>query len=237
MHPVRLDRITFGYNRNQVFTELTIKFAGSSCTAVTGPNGSGKSTLLGLIAGLLRPQCGTVDLSGADDIALAVQRDQVAQTFPITVGEAVAMGRWRRLGLLRRPSRTDRDIVDYWIAELGLDDLRGRRMSELSGGQRQRTLLAQAFAQQAPILLLDEPTAGLDAGSADTVYRQLQRISESGTTVVSTTHDADALAYFDHHVNLPDLADPPAAIGSGRAPTRVQPSRAEGGLPRDHRAS
>jgi hypothetical protein len=85
---------------------------------------------------------------GDGPLAPALQRSQVGDTFPITVAEAVAMGRWRRLGLLRRPSRTDRDIVSYWIAELGLDELAHRRLGDL---QPQRVLLAQAFAQQAPV--------------------------------------------------------------------------------------
>ncbi|MGV0744310.1 zinc ABC transporter ATP-binding protein AztA [Mycolicibacterium sp. XJ870] len=237
MHSIRLDRVSFGYNRTQVFNDLTVEFAGGASTAVAGPNGCGKSTLLGLIAGLHRPQHGSVDLTGADDIALAVQRDHVAQTFPITVGEAVAMGRWRRLGLLRRPTRTDRDIVDYWIAELELDALRHRRLSDLSGGQRQRTLLAQAFAQTAPILLLDEPTAGLDADSTETVYRQLHRLAASGHTVVAATHDPDARSRFDHYWNIVDLTARPAAIGSSCASSCLPPGRTAGRLPRHHRAS
>lgn len=237
MPAIRLNRITFGYHRSHVFTDLTIEFAGAATTAVTGPNGCGKSTLLGLIAGLLRPQHGTVDVDGVDNIALAVQRDQVEQTFPITVGEAVAMGRWRRLGLLRRPARSDRDIVDYWITELGLDGLRRRRLADLSGGQRQRTLLAQAFAQQAPILLLDEPTAGLDADSAETVYRQLRRLAAAGTTIVAATHDADAHTRFDHHCNLADLAGESTAIGSSCASPCVQPARTAGRLPGHRRTS
>jgi ABC-type Mn2+/Zn2+ transport system ATPase subunit len=93
------------------------------------------------------PERGAVEVGGRE-VALALQRSQVGDTFPITVAEAVAMGRWRRLGLLRRPSRTDRDIVSYWIAEMGLDELAQRRLGDL---QRQRVLFAQAFAQQAPV--------------------------------------------------------------------------------------
>jgi len=231
---VRLNRITFGYNRNPVFTDLTVEFPRAACTAVTGPNGCGKSTLLSLIAGVSRPHSGTVELC-ARDVALAVQRDEVARTFPITVAEAVMMGRWRRLGLLRRPSRADRDIVDFWLTELGLDDLRTCRMTELSGGQRQRTLLAQAFAQQAPILLLDEPTASLDADSAQTVYRQLRRLASSGTTIVAATHDGDALDQFEHHLSLTGLSGHAATLGSGRASTCVQPQRTASRIPSDHR--
>jgi zinc/manganese transport system ATP-binding protein len=108
------------------------------------------------------PERGAVEVGGRE-VALALQRSEVGDTFPITVAEAVAMGRWRRLRLLRRPSRTDRDIVSYWIAELGLDELAHRRLGDL---QRQRVLLAHAFVQQAPVVLLDEPTTGLDATSA-----------------------------------------------------------------------
>jgi zinc/manganese transport system ATP-binding protein len=198
---INLDRVTFGYNGFPVFTELTLALPMEATTAVVGPNGCGKSTLLELIAGVAAPESGIVELGGRE-VALAVQRSQVGDTFPITVAEAVAMGRWRRLGLLRRPSRTDRDIVTYWIAELGLEELRRRRLGDLSGGQRQRVLLAQAFAQQAPVVLLDEPTTGLDADAADRVARQLRRLAASGTTIVAATHDFGFALRFDHCVLL-----------------------------------
>lgn len=198
---INLDRVTFGYDGVPVFTELTLAVPAAATTAVVGPNGSGKSTLLELIAGVATPEHGTVQLGGRE-VALAVQRSQVGDTFPITVAEAVAMGRWRRLGLLRRPSRTDRDIVSYWIAELGLDELAHRRLGDLSGGQRQRVLLAQAFAQQAPVVLLDEPTTGLDADATDRVAQQLRRLAASGTTIVTATHDFDVARRVDHCVLL-----------------------------------
>ena len=202
MASIRLDRVVFGYNGNRVFDGLTLAVSSGATTALIGPNGCGKSTLLGLIAGLSRPEQGSVDLDGADNIALAVQRDQVADAFPITVAEAVAMGRWRDLGLLRRPSRSDRDTIDHWIDALGLTALRRRRLDDLSGGQRQRVLLAQAFAQQAQILLLDEPTAGLDTTTADLVYDHLGALAATGVTVLAATHDLDALHRFDDRVQL-----------------------------------
>jgi zinc/manganese transport system ATP-binding protein len=198
---INLERVTFGYNGFRVFTRLTLAVPAAATTAVVGPNGCGKSTLLDLIAGVAVPERGIVELGGRE-VALAVQRSQVGDTFPITVAEAVAMGRWRRLGLLRRSSRTDRDIVSYWIAELGLEELRHRRLGDLSGGQRQRVLLAQAFAQQAPIVLLDEPTTGLDADAADRVAQQLRRLAASGTTIVAATHDFGFAHRFDHCVLL-----------------------------------
>jgi zinc/manganese transport system ATP-binding protein len=198
---INLDRVTFSYNGFPVFAELTLALPMAATTALVGPNGCGKSTLLELIAGVAAPERGAVELGGRE-VALAVQRSQVGDTFPITVAEAVAMGRWRRLGLLRRPSRTDREIVSYWIAELGLEELRHRRLGDLSGGQRQRVLLAQALAQQAPIVLLDEPTTGLDADAADRVARQLRRLAASGTTIVAATHDFGFANRLDHCVLL-----------------------------------
>jgi len=198
---INLERVTFGYNGFRVFTELTLTVPAAATTAVVGPNGCGKSTLLELIAGVAAPERGTVELGGRE-VALAVQRSQVGDAFPITVAEAVAMGRWRRLGLLRRPSRTDRDIVTYWIAELGLEELRDRRLGDLSGGQRQRVLLAQALAQQAEIVLLDEPTTALDTDAADRVARQLRRLAASGTTVLAATHDFEFARRLDHCVLL-----------------------------------
>ena len=202
LNGIQIDRLSFGYRGTDVFTEFTLAIPGGATTAVIGSNGSGKSTLLGLIAGTLRPEQGTIDARGADEVALAVQHSQVSDTFPITVAEAVAMGRWRRLGLLKRLSSTDRDIVDYWISELGLDELRKRRLGDLSGGQRQRTLLAQTFAQESPVVLLDEPTVGLDSQSWDRVSRQIHRLVASGTTVVAATHDVAMARGFDRCVLL-----------------------------------
>ncbi len=198
---LNLERVTFGYNGFRVFSGLSLALPVGATTAVVGPNGCGKSTLLELIAGVRAPEIGTVELGGRE-VALAVQRSAVGDAFPITVDEAVAMGRWRQLGLLRRPSRSDRDIVTYWVAELGLEELRHRRLGDLSGGQRQRVLLAQAFAQQAPVVLLDEPTTALDGDAADRVARQLRRLAASGTTIVAATHDFGFAERFDHCVLL-----------------------------------
>ena len=194
---IAVERVRFGYNTTRVFGGLTLRIPGARTTAVVGSNGSGKSTLLGLIAGTLRPEAGTVVVAGRCAVALAVQHSQVSEAFPITVAETVAMGRWGALGLLRRPSRTDRAIVDHWITELGLDDLRRRRLGDLSGGQRQRALLAQAFAQQAPVVLLDEPTVGLDAESRTRVSGHLLRLAADGATVVAATHDVDLARRLD----------------------------------------
>ncbi|WP_395309726.1 zinc ABC transporter ATP-binding protein AztA [Mycobacterium sp. AMU20-3851] len=188
--------VDFDYRGTAVFRQLTLSFRPGAVNAVVGPNGCGKSTLLALLAGVLRPTAGRVRVD-ARDIAFAVQRSAVTDTFPITVTAAVMMGRWRRLGLLRRPNAADRATVGHWISELGLGDLRDRTLGELSGGQRQRVLLAQAMAQEAPLLLLDEPSTGLDTASAAILIEHLRRCAGTGTTVIAATHDAALIEAAD----------------------------------------
>jgi zinc/manganese transport system ATP-binding protein len=202
--PIEVTGVDFGYAQTSVFRGLTLSITPGVVTAVVGANGSGKSTLLSLLAGVLRPDRGEVNV-GVADIAYAVQRSQVTDNFPITTAEAVMMGRWRRLGLLRRPKADDRAVVGYWLTELGLADLRHRILGELSGGQRQRVLLAQAFAQDAPLLLLDEPSTGLDATAGALVISHLRRLADSGTTVVTATHDAAVVQAADHRIDLDRL--------------------------------
>jgi zinc/manganese transport system ATP-binding protein len=193
--------VDFDYTGTTVFRCLDVHFIPGAVTAVLGSNGAGKSTLLSLLAGVVRPKAGTIRVHAADT-AFAVQRSQVTDTFPITAAEAVMMGRWRRLGLWRRPARSDHVLVAHWLREFGLTDLRHRTLGELSGGQRQRVLLAQAFAQEAKLLLLDEPTTGLDADTRSLVIAHLRRLAEQGTTVIAATHDAEVTQIADHRIDL-----------------------------------
>lgn len=221
-HPVTLTDVTFAYSRNTVLDNFSATFPNGAVTAVVGSNGSGKSTVLNLIAGVLQPLSGRVHLGGAQEVALAPQYSQISDTFPITVAEAVAMGRWRRLGLMRRPSAEDRRIVDRWITALDLDDLRRRRLGELSGGQRQRTLVAQALAQQAPVLVLDEPTTGMDVTSTGRVMTELAQVARQGCTVVMATHDVGLTRSCDNCLHLERGAvvatDHPDRIPTARLP-------------------
>lgn len=202
---VEITGVDFGYPGTDVFSGLTLSLAPGAVTALVGSNGSGKSTLLSLIAGVSRPDRGQVRV-GARNIAFAVQRSAVTDSFPITAAEAVMMGRWRHLGLLHRPKPGDREVVSRWLNDLGLADCRNRTLGELSGGQRQRVLLAQAFAQEAPILLVDEPTTGLDAASRALVIRHLQHVADTGTTVIAATHDGEVIRAADCRIDL-DRAD------------------------------
>ncbi|MGK2866091.1 MAG: zinc ABC transporter ATP-binding protein AztA [Mycobacterium sp.] len=199
--PIEVSGIDFGHSGTTVFRGLTLSITPGSVTAVVGSNGCGKSTLLGLLAGVHRPDAGIIH-ADTGSIAFAVQRSRVTDSFPLTAAEAVMMGRWPRLGLLRRPKYIDRAVVEHWLTELGLAELRHRTLGELSGGQRQRVLLAQAFAQEAPLLLLDEPTTGLDAESAALVITHLTRLAADGTTVIVATHDTAVIASAAQRIDL-----------------------------------
>ncbi|MBT2499201.1 ATP-binding cassette domain-containing protein [Agromyces sp. ISL-38] len=162
-------------------------------TAIVGPNGAGKSTLLSVLAGLVQPHAGTVEHADAASIAFVPQRSALSDRLPITVGELVAMGRWQHTGFWRPLSRADRAIVADALDTVGMTELRRRPVAELSGGQRQRALIAQGLAQQARLLLLDEPMSALDTSAREAVADAISRATAAGTAVVAVTHDLDAL--------------------------------------------
>ncbi|TLF75776.1 zinc ABC transporter ATP-binding protein AztA [Nocardia cyriacigeorgica] len=201
---IRLTGISAGYQGHRVLHEVSATLPNGKVTALLGPNGSGKSTLLAVLAGVVPPLAGTI--TGRDGLrpALVVQQSAVPPTLPITVRETVAMGRWAHRGPWRRLSGGDHAIVDECLDRLAITDLADRRLDTLSGGQRQRALLAQALAQQSPLLLLDEPTTGLDLEAREQITRTIAEVSAAGVTVVHATHDLDDALRADHCVHLRD---------------------------------
>ncbi len=185
-----LRSVRAGYDGPDVLHDLSLRFAPGEITAVTGPNGSGKSTLLELLAGGIRPRAGTVSRSGT--IGLVVQRLAAADALPLTAEDVVRIGTWGAAG--RRMTRGRRRLaVSEAIARVALSGLERRPFGELSGGQRQRALLAQGIVCRPDVLLLDEPTAGLDAASTERTRVILAEESARGAAVVCVTHDDDAL--------------------------------------------
>jgi manganese/iron transport system ATP-binding protein len=174
--------------------------AGES-VALIGPNGAGKSTLLKAVLGLVPVVRGSISVlggppaAGRRQVAYVPQADTLDAEFPVTAAQVVLMGRYPRVGWVRRPGRADRQAVSAALEEVGLADRGRQRFGTLSGGQRQRVLLARATAQQARLLLLDEPFNGIDAASEELLLAALRRLRAAGAAVVVATHDL-ALAHM-----------------------------------------
>ena len=207
---VAIRDVTVGYPGQRVFDNLSLNIPGGVFTGIIGGNGSGKSTLLKTIAGLLTPSNGEVLVGGQSPdearsfLGYMPQVSNVDWRFPISVRELVEMGRYqfswkRRISRLIR-TRDDRLAVDRALAMMDVQDLQDRQINELSGGQRKRALIARALARQPRILLLDEPSAALDAISDDQLFDVLCDLTELGTSVIMTTHDLSTV--LEHYAEV-----------------------------------
>ena len=181
------------YGGRCALERVSLRLAAGQRTAVVGPNGAGKSTLFKVIAGTHRPSAGSVRVYGSDPdrhvcIAYIEQHADVNWRFPATVEDVVAMGRIARVRYFRFPSRRDRAIVADAMERVAITDLRRRQIGELSGGQQRRMFIARALAQEAEIMLLDEPFAGLDAEASRQLTATLDTIGDSMAIMVAT-HD------------------------------------------------
>ncbi|KXF56019.1 metal ABC transporter ATP-binding protein [Rhodococcus sp. SC4] len=184
-----VSEIAVRYGPTPALNGVSVRLAPGTVTAVVGHNGSGKSTLLQCLAGIARPTTGRIDGMKGLGTAYVAQRNAVSDQLPLTVREVAAMGAWHRRGLWRRLTPGDRDAVDNALNRLGLADLGRRRIGALSGGQRQRALLAQALVQRGDLLLLDEPTTGLDAEARAVIGDVVGEEAARGAIVVVATHE------------------------------------------------
>ncbi len=199
-----LDKITFYYGDRMVLDRVSLTVFSGDFLGIVGPNGSGKSTLLKIIAGLLRPAAGSVRVFGVErensrrETRIGYVAQNVTsfnQGFPATVEEIVLAGLTASLGLLRRPGRRERLLVEETLESVGLADLRERLIGELSGGQQQRTFIARALVAEPALLLLDEPTVGVDADAKDKFYELLATLRrERGLTLLMVSHDVGVVA-------------------------------------------
>ncbi len=188
---VRLAGVDAVHDRTVALRGVDLSIEAGSITAVIGPNGAGKSTLFSLISGRLRPSAGAVAVRG--EVADVLQATGIDEQLRLTVDDVVRMGRYPRTGLLRRMRTEDREACDEAIERVGMTHLRRRPITELSGGERQRALVAQGLAQQADILLLDEPATGLDVASQRRILEVIAEEAASGAAVLFSTHQlADA---------------------------------------------
>lgn len=205
MTALAIESLSAGYGAAPVVSGVSMEIAEGGWLAIIGPNGSGKSTLLKSIVGVVRSQ-GEIRLDGTSAARLSAQQRARAIGYApqtpvlpdgLTVAEYVLLGRTPHLGVLARERPADLAVVDRVLGRLDLAELAGRPLRTLSGGERQRTVLARVLAQQASLLLLDEPTTGLDIGHAQALLGLVDRLRrEDGTTVVTTLHDLTLAAQY-----------------------------------------
>ncbi len=206
MEPVvaELEHVCVDFEGERVLDRVDLRVPGGAFVGVIGPNGAGKTTLLRVLLGLVRPSCGHVRLFGRDinsfrdwhRVGYVPQRAVGFETrFPATVREVVLSGRAGRVGLGRRFGPRDHAAVEWALRTAGLWDVRDRLVGKLSGGQQQRVFVARAMANEPDLLLLDEPTAGVDPEGEERFYELLRSLRrERGTTLVLVSHDVAAVA-------------------------------------------
>ncbi len=200
---LNISHLSVRYEGRGALENITFHLHAGERVAVVGPNGAGKSTLFKVVAGVLRPTEGDVTVFGSGPgghicIGYIPQRSHVDWRFPVTVADVVMMGRIAKLGLFGWPKKRDWDFVHSALETVGIADLAKRQIGQLSGGQQQRMFIARALAQEAELMLMDEPLTGLDTPSQEGLLALLGKLQRGGVTVMVATHDLDQAArYFD----------------------------------------
>lgn len=188
--------------------DATFRLGPSTICALVGVNGSGKSTLFKTLMGFLTPRRGEVRIAGlpvasalkAGLVAYVPQSEEVDWTFPVLVRDVVMMGRYGRMGFLRIPARADREAVAAALARVGMSDFADRQIGELSGGQRKRVFLARALAQDARLILLDEPFTGVDVKTEAAIITLMGELRAEGRLMFVSTHNLGSVPDFCDHV-------------------------------------
>jgi manganese/iron transport system ATP-binding protein len=195
--------ITVRYNGRLALEDITFHLHEGERVAVVGPNGAGKSTLFKVVSGVMQPSAGEVKIFGSRPrghicIAYIPQRSQVDWNFPVSVADVVMMGRSAKLGPLNWPHKNDWEHVQRALETVELSDLAARQIGQLSGGQQQRMFIARALAQEAELMLMDEPLTGLDTPSQEGLLNLLDTLRNQKVTIMVATHDLDQAArHFD----------------------------------------
>ena len=191
-------------NGHTALRDASFSIPGGSIAALVGVNGSGKSTLFKALMGFVRLSAGTISVLGMPTrqalrqslVAYVPQSEEVDWSFPVLVEDVVMMGRYGHMGLLRRPKRHDRDIVDEALARVDMLAYRQRQIGELSGGQKKRVFLARAIAQQGSVILLDEPFTGVDVQTEAKIIALLDELRDEGKTMLVSTHNLGSVTEF-----------------------------------------
>ena len=199
---IELNHIYYRYDRDYVLEDIHFKVNRGTFLGIVGPNGSGKSTLLKLILGLLKPQQGEIRLFGKDSRTfkerhkigfISQKANSFNSGFPATVQEVVASGLTKKMGLRRFYNRQDLESVKKALASVGMESFLHRNIGELSGGQQQRIFIARALVSEPQLLVLDEPTVGVDVKNVQSFYELLGQLNKQGMTLLMVTHDIGAI--------------------------------------------
>ena len=201
---IEVEDLTVSYGPVPALLDISLAIEEGKLVGIIGPNGSGKSTLMKSMLGFVKPDVGIVRVFGTDvsnvkgRVAYVPQRGSVDWDFPITVREVAAMGRYSYRRWWQDLTAKDYELADEALEKVRMGDYRGRQIGQRSGGQQQRVFMARALAQNADILLLDEPFAGVDAATERAILDVLEDLKNVGKTVVVVHHDlATAAEYFD----------------------------------------
>lgn len=205
---IEVEGLSFSYGNGMVLDNIGFSVFEGDFAGIIGSNGTGKSTLLKLLLGLLQPLSGSIRLLGEDirlfkrwpEIGYVPQNAAVVNgNFPATAEEVVKANLFSQIGLMRFPKKQHVEKARHALEQVGMEQYAGRLIGNLSGGQQQRVMLARVLVNQPRVMLLDEPTTGVDAKSADSLYQLLERLNkESGLTIVMVTHD---MARTSNYVN------------------------------------
>ena len=202
--PLEIHDLTVSYQRKPVLWGIDLEVPRGKLIGIVGPNGAGKSTLIKAALGLIPSSSGWVKIFGQPArknlkrVGYVPQRESVDWDFPVTVMDVVLMGRYGRLGLLKRPSSTDREIARQCLDKVKMLPFANRQIANLSGGQQQRVFLARALAQESDIYFMDEPFAGVDAATEAAIISLLHELKDKGKTLLVVHHDLPtARNYFD----------------------------------------
>lgn len=222
---VSVNKLHVSYYGKEVVHNVSFNFQPSKLIGIIGPNGAGKSTLMKAALGLIPRDKGTISFAGKDvstvrkNIAYVPQRSDIDWDFPITVIDTVIIGRYPKLGLFKRPKKSDRDFAYECLKQVHMEKFATRQIAELSGGQQQRVFLARALAQEAEYFFLDEPFVGIDVASEKTIINILKGLRDQGKIVFVVHHDLTKVQdYFDDLILINR-----ELIGAGPVDEVIQP--------------
>jgi ABC-type Mn2+/Zn2+ transport system ATPase subunit len=200
---VRFDRVSLGYGRQPLLRDLTFRVAPGDFLGLVGPNGSGKTTVLRGLLGTLPPLHGSIDIAPGVSFGYVPQREQIDSRYPLQVLDVVLMGRYHRIGLGRRPTAADRAAARDALGRVGMAEVAGRHIGGLSGGQKQRALIARALVGDPTVLVLDEPTNGLDLVATTQILGLIRELHEQDRlTVLMVSHALNEVANYVDQIGL-----------------------------------